>query len=269
MYPIVVEPEFLHLLDDPSLLIVDIRPRSSYEKGHIEGSFCVPPSLLVSGERPATGKLPSSEHLEKVLSEIGYDPERYVVAYDDEGGGWAGRFVWTLHVIGHKNTSIVNGGLVSWYNDGLPLTRQEPYSKPVSVNLTIDPSARVTRDELLNVLQQPPSVREKTVIWDARSADEFHGRRLTALKAGHIPGAVNLDWQDLMDRNRGLRLREDLETLLHSKGIMAGKQIVTHCQSHHRSGLTYVAGRHLGLDIRAYDGSWSEWGNDAHTPVET
>ena len=74
-----------------------------------------------------------------------------------------------------------------------------------------------------------------------------------------------------MDRDNDLRLRPlaELERQLRALGIGKGKNIVTHCLSHHRSGLSYLVGKALGLNIKAYDGSWSEWGNNADTPIET
>jgi thiosulfate/3-mercaptopyruvate sulfurtransferase len=72
----------------------------------------------------------------------------------------------------------------------------------------------------------------------------------------------------VQDRDRQLRVISDLEALLAEHGISGKGGIITHCQTHHRSGLTYMLGRLLGLDIRAYHGSWSEWGNREDTPIE-
>ena len=85
---------------------------------------------------------------------------------------------------------------------------------------------------------------------------------------GHIPGAVNLDWELLKDSRRQLRLVENLDEIAASLGLLQAKQIITHCQSHHRSGLSYLVGRLLGLNIKAFHGSWAEWGNDLNTPIE-
>jgi thiosulfate/3-mercaptopyruvate sulfurtransferase len=108
------------------------------------------------------------------------------------------------------------------------------------------------------------------LIWDVRSAEEFAGARSGSRRAGHIPGAVNLDWMALKDPARQLRLVGDLEALLNSHGISHDRRIITHCQTHHRSGLSYLVGRLLGFPgIRAYHGSWAEWGNRDDLPVTT
>ena len=108
-------------------------------------------------------------------------------------------------------------------------------------------------------------------IWDARSPEEYRGEKVAAQRGGHIPGAINIDWLELMDRERQLRLvdLQDLQQRLDKLGLSKDKTVITHCQTHHRSGLSYLAMKILGYDrIKGYHGSWSEWGNLPSTPVE-
>jgi thiosulfate/3-mercaptopyruvate sulfurtransferase len=265
--PLIIEPDQLEeILDDPQLLIVDLCQPGVYPQLHVPGAIHVSPAELVAGIPPAVGKLPDKERLAVLFSRIGLSPDRFVVAYDDEGGGWAGRFLWTLDIIGHSRHAYLNGGLHAWRNEGHPLQNGIIEPQPTTCDPDIDRSAAANMNEVLEQLDD-----ETSVVWDARSAEEYHGVRYGALRNGHIPGAINLDWLETMDRNNNLRLKplDQLREKLESLGITSDKAVITHCQTHHRSGLTYLIGKALGFNIRAYDGSWAEWGNHPDTPVET
>lgn len=264
MLPILVQPSELEAcLDDDRIIVIDLCRDDIYSQYHLPGAIHVAPQEIIAGTQPAVGKLPAPAKLESLLSRIGYSPDKHYVVYDDEGGGWAGRFIWTLDVIGHKGSSYLDGGLIAWAAEGRPMTAAVPVIEPVDVSVQIDRSVIVSKEDILAHLDDPD-----TVIWDARSPEEHAGVKVVAARGGHIPGAINLDWLELMDRERNLRLREDLAEYVGRRGFNAEQHIITHCQTHHRSGLTYLAGKILGFDIRAYDGSWSEWGNDPSTPVE-
>jgi len=259
----VLEPDVVADLPEGDTLLVQITSRALYEQAHIPGSVLVEPSELVCGIPPATGKLPSLSEIESTLTRIGYQPDQKVIAFDDEGGGWAGRFFWTLDVIGHHDWAYLDGGLHAWHEAGLPLSQSPTQAEPgEALNLTInlDPIAEIA--DVMAALND-----DAQVIWDVRSAEEYAGLRSGSARAGHIPGAVNLDWELLKDSGRQLRLVEDLDGLAASLGLLDADQVITHCQTHHRSGLSYLVGRLLGLHIRAYHGSWAEWGNDPDTPI--
>lgn len=224
----------------------------------------VEPRELVHGKPPATGRLPGLERLSALFARLGYMPGTDVVLYDEEGGGWAGRMGWTLDVIGHQSWTYIDGGIYSWHQADLPLERGTNTPAPSNPPITLDLAPVAELDDVLQA-----SRHGTATIWDVRSAEEFAGLRSGSARAGHIPGAVNTDWLTLKDPDRGLRLVENLREALGARGIGAGKPIITHCQTHHRSGLSYLVGRWLGWPIRAYHGSWSEWGNRDDTPVET
>jgi len=264
LFPFIVEPEYLAgRLQDNNVLIVDLCQTGTWDQGHIPGAVHVHPSELVSGIEPATGKLPGQERLTALFARVGYSPELQIVAYDDEGGGWAGRFIWTLDAIGHHGHSLLNGGLIAWLEEGFPVESKSRPRPPTNVDITIRREPVASKEDVLASIADPG-----VVLWDARSPEEYAGIKKAAARAGHIPGAINLDWLETMDRDNHRKVRADIAEVLETRGITPDKKVITYCQTHHRSGLTYAIGKALGYHIQGYDGSWSEWGNEPDTPVE-
>lgn len=264
MLPRIIEPQNLEpVLGNKELLIIDLCSNANYCHMHIPGAIHVDPSELVSGIKPATGRLPTQQKLSALFSRIGLSDDMHFVAYDDEGGGWAGRFLWTLEVIGHTSWSYLNGGLIAWMKEQRILRSEASIPVATAVEVEIFSDAIAEKETMLDALKD-----DQIVIWDARSAEEFSGSRRFAARGGHMPGAINLDWLNTMDRNQGLRIRADILQVLQSHGITKEKQVITHCQTHHRSGLTWLIGKAHDYNIKAYPGSWSEWGNDPNMPIE-
>ena len=244
-------------------LLLQVTSAEVFQQAHLPGAHLVTPSELVCGIAPATGKLPAQQDLQQLFTRLGYHPALEIVVYDDEGGGWAGRLAWTLDVIGHRRWRYLNGGLHAWHAAGLPLQQGQADAPPAAVE-----AAKIEIDngpiaEIADVLAAIDD--QNQIIWDVRSLEEYLGQRQAAARSGHIPGAVNMDWLQLKDQHQ--RIPANIGQQLQPLGL-AGKQIITHCQTHHRSGLSYMLGRLLGYNIRAYHGSWSEWGNRDDTPIE-
>ncbi|MCG6871598.1 MAG: sulfurtransferase [Gammaproteobacteria bacterium] len=252
---------------DPGLCIVDLSKRKNHIKGHIPGALYLDYSALVSGDKTAPGRWPGDSRITGLVRALGLTPDTHVVALDDEGGGRAGRLLWTLDVIGHTNWSLLNGGMYAWVNEGYSVTTEDAEIPAVSDY----PEAHIVRgfadrEYVLSHLDD-----SDVVLLDARTPKEFDGRKQYAARAGHIPGAVNLDWLDTMDMRRNARLLPDgqLSSLLAERGVVPEREVVVYCQTHHRSAHSYVVLRHLGYPrVRGYAGAWSEWGNDPDVPVE-
>jgi thiosulfate/3-mercaptopyruvate sulfurtransferase len=261
--PLVIEPnELLPRLDAPNLILVDLTSAERYSTGHIPGARFVDPKRTQLGQPPAPGLLPAKADLETLFGELGHNPGAVYVVYDEEGGGWAGRFIWLLDVIGHSNYHYLDGGLLSWLDQGLPVSTDVPAPAAGPVDLVLHDEPTATREYLQSRLGAAD-----LAIWDARGPLEYSGEKVVAARGGHIPGAVNFEWTAGMDPARSLRIRKDMPQILDQLGITPDKEIITHCQTHHRSGFTYLVA--LGYPrVKAYAGSWGEWGNHPDTPIE-
>ena len=206
LLPLIVEPEQLQEhLDDPQLLIIDVPVNGdSYRQGHVPGAIFLDFRYLMRGEGPVPSDVPSVEALSRLFSALGLTRDTHVVAYDDEGGGWAARLLWTLDLIGHTRYSYLNGGIHAWRDAGLEESTEPTAPTPSEYHAELlNPQALITCDEIKEKLDD-----KQFAVWDARSKDEYDGVRGNNKHLGHIPGAVNMDWLHAMDRNRALRIRD-------------------------------------------------------------
>ena len=252
------------LLPDPNYQVIQVVSQPQTQRMLIPGAARVLPHELVHGQPPAPGELPSMDRLNALFGRLGLSDEKIYVLADDEGGAWAGRLGWTLDMIGHSKWLYLNGGIHAWLAAGEEMTDNPTYPEPTEPNVTVSNKWRIQLEELTTQLDDP-----NLLVWDCRTPEEYAGIKQTAMKNGHIPGAVHLNWLDLVDHSNNAQIVADLEEQLADCGISKDKSLVVHCQTHHRSGFTYMVARLLGYsDVRAYPGSWAEWGNHPTTPVE-
>lgn len=265
--PFLIEPDQVQTLpghDD--LLIVDLGKAETYQAQHLPGAIHLNYEHIIHGKLPAPGGVPSSDRLHALFNAIGLQADTHVLVYDDEGGGKACRFIWTLDIIGHTHYSLLNGGIHSWVNEGLPVEQSAVRPQPTNSPLQINPSLLADKDYVLSILGS-----DDHILLDTRTLAEFNGERGGGLRRGHIPGAINFNWLDAIDRSNALRFFPDakLQARFDALGVSKDKEIITYCYTHHRAAHTYAVLRHLGYPrVRGYAGSWSEWGSIPGLPVE-
>jgi len=266
--PLLLEPaELAGMLDSlDGVLLVDLSKAENHAQYHIPGAVHLDYGSIIRMDKPVMGLLPEVQELERVLGGIGIGPDTHVVAYDDEGGGKAGRLLWTLDCLGHHAHSLLDGGLVAWANEGLPTDHLAVTPTPATFTARPDEAPIASARHIMTHLGEPG-----VCLFDNRSPAEYSGEKKFAARGGHIPGAINWDWTEAMDQGRHLRLKPlaQLRTTLAELGATPDKEVICYCQSHHRSSLVYVLLKALDYgNIKGYPGAWSDWGNRNDTPVE-
>jgi len=247
--------------------LIDLSPADVYLSGHVPGALNLDEKRVVATDKPVGGLLPDDPDLSCLFSELGITPNTRVIAYDDQGNSRAGRLLWTLGVIGHTNSAILDGGLGFWVDAGqTPSTDSQLAPEPSDYQVQSEPHTVADKTWILDHLQDP-----QVLILDVRTPEEYRGEDVRSLRGGHIPGAVNYNWLLSQDPAQHRRLRPVSELLhdLEALGVKQELQIVAYCQTHMRSSHTFNVLRHLGFEnLRGYPGAWSDWGNDPSTPIE-
>lgn len=267
--PLLVETEWLAGVSNSSKLrIIDYgRKQPDYQKGHIPGAVFVDRKTVWNKVNGIPGMLPSVETMVVELEKAGISNDNVVVIYDGSGGLWASRLFWALEYLGHTDVHILNGGWNKWVQEKRAVQASSHVPPRGKFIPHVQSDLLATADWIQGNLNNP-DVR----IVDARSPKEYAGEDVRAARGGHIPGAVNINWIFNLntDDSKTFAPEAQLVELYDSQKISKDIVIVTHCQTGVRGAHTYFVLKLLGYSkVRLYDGSWTERGNNAGTPVIT
>ena len=244
---VVVSREWLadHL---DEVTVVDVREPWEYSGiGHVPGAVNIPFDSFRSAGNEDEGMLPGAEQWADLLGSAGIDTEATIVAYDDTHGVFAARFLVTAFLYGHERLHLMDGDFSAW-NREQPSNAEEPAVEPTNYVVGSPATSPLIDREAVEA-----AIDSDAVLVDTRTPEEF--------AEGHVPGAVNLDWLELVDdESRGLKSRAELEAVLAERGITRDRRVMLYCNTARRISHTYLALASLGYDdVAFYEGSFTEW----------
>jgi len=276
---LLVEPhELASELSFGSAILIDFsRDEADYEAAHLPGARYLPADAVFHDTERRLRALRSEGEIQTVFGGIGIAPGDSVVIYDAGNVSYAARLFLLFEIFGHLNVRVLNGGFFAWRAASLPTEsgRTSPkatgYSADSQLHEIVDSewiAERIGSNDLLLI--------------DVRSQGEHFGTDRRALRGGHIPGSVNIDWQHNLSDGVSLKKRAQLAALYTrllapaEAPVHAGedwpasfpKTLVTYCQSGVRAANTYFVLKYLGFpDVRIYLDSWQVWGNRPELPI--
>ena len=240
--------------------IIDVRSFSEYKSGHIPGAINIDLFQFHWFDTSKRGIKDFNRQTRILLSRIGIQSDRHLVFYENVSGILAARGVWLLLYFSHKKVGILDGGFEKWKTVGYPI---EVKSNPLRYSKF---KGKVNKNVLATVREIRRSLKDKNmIILDARSKEEYVGSDVRAVRRGHIPSAVNIDWENNIENDTFKRKKKLLK--IYSK-IPKEASVVSYCQGGYRAANSFVALKMLGYKkVKLYLGSWGEWGNKLDLPV--
>jgi thiosulfate/3-mercaptopyruvate sulfurtransferase len=241
--------------------------RKEFVAAHIPGAVFFDIDEIADHTTALPHMLPSPEAFAEAVGALGIGDGDGVVVYDSRGVVSAARVWWTFRAFGHEAVAVLDGGLARWRAEQRPVESGMP--SPVRRRLSARFRPQLVRG-LAEVRANLESRREQVL--DARSRGRFAGTEpepRAGLRGGHIPGSLNLPYDELYGEGGRLLSVDEIRTRFETAGVDPSKPVITTCGS----GVTasvLALGLHLigRRDVSVYDGSWTEWGGRDDTPVE-
>jgi thiosulfate/3-mercaptopyruvate sulfurtransferase len=259
-------------LSNPKVRIFEVSVNPEvYAAGHIPGAVNL--DWHVDLVDTVNRDIASRDKLQEKLRQAGVEADTTIVIYGDHNNWFAAWGAWVLDVYGlGDNVKLLDGGRKYWEAHKLPLTAEVPAFKASS--LTLGNRNEALRARLTNVLDFAQG-RVAGSLVDIRSPDEYTGKifapegvKELSIRAGHVPGAVNVPWATIVNEDGTFKPVEEIRKIYAGKGVDGSKPIITYCRIGERSSHSWFAlKRILGYDVRNYDGSWTEYGYAVGVPV--
>lgn len=261
-------------LNNKELRVIEVSvDPGQFERGHIPGAVNFQwHSDLVD---PVQRDIASRENFEKLLRNAGVNNNTAVILYGDNNNWFAAWGAWVFDVYGVENVKLLDGGRKKWEAEGRPLSaKAQSYKQGNIVVKAANKDVRAFLPDVVEVAKQAGKNPAAQLV-DIRSADEYNGKIFApaglnelSVRAGHIPGAVNVPWGQAVAADGTFKSPEELRKVYAAVGIDGSKPIITYCRIGERSSHTWFALKKiLGYDVRNYDGSWTEYGNAVGVPV--
>lgn len=273
----IVDLEYVKAAVGRGVLVWDARDGADYAKGHIPGAVNIGDPTLTLRDKNTEDYLPIPE-VEKALGGAGLDPAREIVVYGDRGLPSTYFAQLTLRYFGAANAKVFHDGIDAWRAAGQPVSTTPQKPKPVALKLAPQKGVIVESRDVVAALK-----RGEVQFLDVRTGKEFRGEDIRAIRGGHIPGAINIpfeqNWVDPDTRSKlrsgavkdtaGMSLKPRDQLAKVYEKLDPAREVVVYCQSGNRASQTAVVLADLGYkNVRVYDASWLGYASWLSAPAE-
>lgn len=266
----IVTPEWVaQHATDPAVHVIDVRMDfAGYLTAHVPGAVNMADSLLRGPHAGIPMQFLPNTVLATLFSRAGVTDGQTIVLYSDSANVVGTTMAaYALEKIGYPHTAFLDGGWAAYLGTH-PVTTQFPtyVEKPVTIHANPDITADLAQ---IRKAIGNPAIK----IIDCRVSDAYTGNAIVWARNGHIPGAINIDWHQLVASSNPHQLKSvaDMQSVFDRYGIKKTDQLMLYCNTGREATLEFVV-LHNILDyphVRLYEGSWMEYSMATDLPVST
>ena len=255
---IITAKEFKQLIKSNSdLIIIDVNKPNAFKKSHVKNAINVHQNDFIQNNEDIPGLLLPLDQLADYFGKKGISASSEIVIYDAGTQKYSSRVYWVLKYIGANNVKMVHKEMSQWGKARIPLTSQVANHEPV----TFTPSENTAIAANLDYVSINSTTATIALV-DARHHDEYVGEGDEAYdSSGHIPGAIHLDYKDLLEENGAFKSAEALSSILEKKGITPDKEVIIYCNTGIFAAIEYIALKNIlnYNNVKVFEGSYYEW----------
>ncbi len=237
---------------DKDMVILDASKASTYSTNHVKGAVHVDHNSLYR-DGDVKGLIKPPAELAEIFGSMGVGDDNKVVVYDEGSQKYSSRVYWILKYIGKDNVYILHKDLATWRPARIMLTAEVPKPKSAVFTPKVNEEVFASLDEVMS----KKDLQDYALV-DVRTADEYSGVKSSE---GHIPGAINLNYEDLLTDTGAFKSKAELEKIAQENGLTNDKGIIFYCKTSVRATVAFVAFRDiLGYtNVKVFDGAYNEW----------
>lgn len=251
------------LKTNKSMIIIDVQAADVYAKQHIQGAINIPhKSLYKPG--PVEGQFKSNEELAAIFSEKGVSNTSKIVLYDDGSQKYNSRVWWILKYLGATDVVLFHKESSQMELARIPMTATANKLKATTFEVNVNPDLNIDMASLKNAINE-----SAIVLLDNREQDEYNGVDKANKSKGHLPGAVFMNFKEILNANGSFKTKEEIMEVAAKFGATPDKNIVVYCQTGIKAAPVYVALKEIAgfNNVKLYAGAYAEWASINENPI--
>ena len=247
------------LKTNKEMIVIDPLAADVYAKQHIAGAINIFHKNLYK-EGPVEGQFKSPDELAEIFGKKGVSNTAKIVIYDDGSQKYNSRLWWILKYLGAQNVYLLHKDMAEFEKVRIPLTGTATTLKATTFAVTLDPSVNIMMNEVETAMKNP-----NVIILDAREKDEYDGADKDKRSKGHLPGAVWMNFKEVLTATGAFKSKEDIIATAAKFGVTPEKEVIVYCQTGIKAATLYIALKELAgfTNVKLYGGAYAEWAADS------